>query len=303
MANGNGVLGWTPKLWAAVVGLVAYGIVACFLSFRWWKSVKPRRWTLVLVVGAWTMTLGFLIRIIWGIGDNVDSIPVYAIQNLFLLLSPCAYLAFSYMVLPRLATYLDAEDCLFLRSRWIVRIFVTADVVTFLTQASGGGMAASGGDMAKTGDKLTLGGLILQVISFGLFTFLTVWFGYRSRSRHMVWTSRNPSAGQRFFNRWTTLYYVLLLTCVAYLTRCIFRVAEFVNGYDSYLATHEGYFYLLDALPLVIAISLFFFVWPPSIFAHDANALDGGSREYATAIGSPSYDPENKGTDVEMRHV
>jgi hypothetical protein len=27
-------LGWTPKLWAAVVGLVAYGIVACFLSFR-----------------------------------------------------------------------------------------------------------------------------------------------------------------------------------------------------------------------------------------------------------------------------
>jgi hypothetical protein len=44
--------------------------------------VKPRRWTLVLIIGAWTMTLGFLIRIIWGIGDNVDSIPVYAIQNL-----------------------------------------------------------------------------------------------------------------------------------------------------------------------------------------------------------------------------
>lgn len=72
----------------------------------------------------------------------------------FLLLSPCAYLAFSYMVLPRLATYLDAEDCLFLRSRWIVRIFVTADVVTFLTQASGGGMAASGGDIAETGDHV-----------------------------------------------------------------------------------------------------------------------------------------------------
>jgi len=48
----------------------------------WWKSVKPRRWTLVLIIGAWTMTIGFLIRIIWGIGDNADSIPVYAIQNL-----------------------------------------------------------------------------------------------------------------------------------------------------------------------------------------------------------------------------
>jgi hypothetical protein len=36
-----------------------------------------------------------------------------------------------------------------------VRIFVTADVVTFLTQASGGGMAASGGDKAKTGDHVS----------------------------------------------------------------------------------------------------------------------------------------------------
>lgn len=60
------------------------------------------------------------------------------------------------MVLPRLATYLDAEDCLFLRSRWVVRIFVTADVVTFLTQAAGGGMAATGGDMAKIGDHVSL---------------------------------------------------------------------------------------------------------------------------------------------------
>jgi hypothetical protein len=59
------------------------------------------------------------------------------------------------MVLPRLATYLDAEDCLFLRSRWIVRIFVTFDVLTFLTQASGGGMAASGGSIAKTGDHVS----------------------------------------------------------------------------------------------------------------------------------------------------
>jgi hypothetical protein len=117
----------------------------------------------------------------------------------------------------------------------------------------------------------------------------------------MVWTSRNPSAGQRFFNRWTTLYYVLLLTCVAYLTRCVFRVAEFVNGYDSYLATHEGYFYLLDALPLVIAISLFFFVWPPAIFAHDANALDG-SREYAPPVGSP-HGSNDKGINIEMRNV
>jgi hypothetical protein len=60
----------------------------------------------------------------------------------FILLSPCGFLAQSYMILPRLATWLDAEDCLFLKSRIIVRLFVWADVVTFLVQASGGGMTA-----------------------------------------------------------------------------------------------------------------------------------------------------------------
>jgi hypothetical protein len=32
---------------------------------------------------------------------------------------------------------------------------VFADVVTFLTQAAGGGMAATGGDLAKTGDHVS----------------------------------------------------------------------------------------------------------------------------------------------------
>ena len=51
------------------------------------------------------------------------------------------------MILPRLATWLDAEDCLFLKSRLVVRTFVWADVVTFFLQAAGGGMTA--GDSAS----------------------------------------------------------------------------------------------------------------------------------------------------------
>lgn len=60
----------------------------------------------------------------------------------FILLSPCGFLATSYVILPRLATWLDAEDCLFLKSRIIVRLFVWSDVITFLLQSSGGGMTA-----------------------------------------------------------------------------------------------------------------------------------------------------------------
>jgi len=37
---------------------------------------------LVLVIGAWTMALGFLLRIVWGQKSMLDSVGIYAIQNL-----------------------------------------------------------------------------------------------------------------------------------------------------------------------------------------------------------------------------
>lgn len=114
----------------------------------------------------------------------------------FILLSPCAFLAQIYMILPRLATWLDCEDCLYIGSRKIVRIFVWSDVITFWAQAGGGGLTASSGTMAIIGywvshphisiwkleanlQKVTLGGLIVQLISFSIFTVLLVLFGRR----------------------------------------------------------------------------------------------------------------------------
>ncbi len=54
-------------------------------------------------------------------------------------------------------------------------------------------------------------------------------------------------------------------------------------SYNGYLVTHEGYFYLLDSLPLLCAISLFVIVWPPLVL----NGLPSDSwkdGEVATAM-------------------
>lgn len=48
------------------------------------------------------------------------------------------------MLLPRLAHHLDGEDLLFISPARVVKIFVWSDVVTFLLQASGGGLSATG---------------------------------------------------------------------------------------------------------------------------------------------------------------
>ncbi|GAA5867766.1 hypothetical protein JCM8547_005227 [Rhodosporidiobolus lusitaniae] len=44
--------------------------------------------------------------------------------------------------------------------------------------------------------------------------------------------------------------------------RSIFRLVEQCNGFFGYIATHEIYFYLLDATPIFLSVVLFVFVWP-----------------------------------------
>ena len=115
------------------------------------------------------MTVGFAVRIIMHFGQNATSIPIYTVSTLATLLSPCAFIAQDYYVLPKMAEWLEgalqsgrrypgegggiAKDCLFLKPRLIGRIFLTSDVITFLLQLSGSGMAASA-SLASIGDKV-----------------------------------------------------------------------------------------------------------------------------------------------------
>jgi hypothetical protein len=45
--------------------------------------------------------------------------------------------------------------------------------------------------------------------------------------------------------------------------RSIFRVIEYAQGYNGTLRTTEVYFYVLDSLPLFLALAVWTIVWPP----------------------------------------
>jgi hypothetical protein len=119
---------------------------------------------LVLCISSTAMLVGFGIRIPMtndpgSLGIYIGQymvrplliVPIQRLMSQFILLSPCGFLANSYVILPRLASWLEAEDCLFLKSRIIVRLFVWSDVITFFLQASGGGMTAGSASMADIG--------------------------------------------------------------------------------------------------------------------------------------------------------
>jgi hypothetical protein len=119
----------------------------------------------------------------------------------FLPCQPCAFLATDYLLLKHLAVSMGPDvvkNCLFLPIGVIVKLFVFVllppflpsfhsvfrlcswcDVITFVVQAAGGGASATKGDFAKIGPKIALAGLIIQLVSFGLFTLLLLIFAYR----------------------------------------------------------------------------------------------------------------------------
>ncbi|KAF7966856.1 hypothetical protein HWV62_36715 [Athelia sp. TMB] len=219
---------------------------------------------LVLCLGSTAMAFGFAFREVF-IGDPYSE-GKFIIQDLLILLSPCFFLAADYMILGRLAVSLTTSSapvsskCLLLPATRIAQIFVWGDVTTFLIQAVGGAMTTQAAH-ANLGKKIALVGLILQLISFGLFTGLLLAFGFRVRKLFPEVWSHSPSSGRK---DWRILFWATAFTCVAILIRSGFRIIEFSQGANGYITTHEAFFYFFDSLPLLLAISLFVFVWPPT---------------------------------------
>ncbi|KAF7966517.1 hypothetical protein HWV62_38080 [Athelia sp. TMB] len=210
------------------------------------------------------MAFGFAMRIV--LAGAATSLGIYIIEDLFILLSPCFFLANNYVILSRLAVSLStpaspvSTTCLLLPAQRIAKIFVWSDVITFWIQASGGGLSASNG-LAVVGQK-----------------YPEVW--------HM-----GKTGGRR---EWRILFYTVCITCIGILVRSAFRIAEFSEGYTGYIPTHEAYFYCLDSIPLLLAISFYMFVWPP-VYTHqeveskDIEVPDNGGYPMAPQPGTGRY--------------
>ncbi|KAJ3821704.1 RTA1 like protein-domain-containing protein [Lentinula raphanica] len=268
-ASQRPIAGFIMKLWPAALAAILYGISGLIHWIHFFRI--GQRYMLTLTIGMTCMTIGMILRIL----DHYHpySIGFFIIENLFVLLSPCAFLATEYMLFTRLANSLGrdiADDCVMIPSRRITKIFVWSDVITFWVQAAGGGLSVIS-SMASAGSTIAMIGLILQLVSFSLFTLLLVSFGFQVRSKYpQAWNVRSHeslfSAAGPFktsnLTNWKLLYFTLCLTCVGILIRCSFRIAEYAGGYNGFLVTHEGYFYLLDSLPLWIAMTLYCFLWP-----------------------------------------
>jgi hypothetical protein len=65
------------------------------------------------------------------------TVGVYSLQTILLLVAPALYAASVYMMLGRIILLTDGEAHALIRKRWLTKIFVTGDVISFLMQGAG----------------------------------------------------------------------------------------------------------------------------------------------------------------------
>ncbi|KAF8558767.1 RTA1-domain-containing protein [Imleria badia] len=236
----------------ALVMLIA--LIQTFYTFR-----HGAKWMLVMVIGGYTYAVGFGCR--FGLHYHPDSEGTYIAEYMFIVLSPCAFIAANYVLLGRLARHISCPTHVLLPIQKLTLVFVSSDVTTFLIQATGGGMSVSRTQtQQQTGSHIFLAGLVLQLVSFTLFSGIYIRFLYRVYTlEHDVW---ERDKAKPWYRDWRTLATALAISCIGILVRSGYRVAELSQGFQGYLATTEAFFYALDTLPLVVAISVYVLFWP-----------------------------------------
>lgn len=191
-------------------------------------------------------------------------------QSILLLLGPALFAASIYMILGRLIVLLDAGHLSLIRTKWLTKVFVLGDVLSFLAQSGGGGMLASAKskDKVEMGENMIVGGLFIQIVFFGFFMVVTVVFHMRIRSR--------PTSRSLVLNTpWEKLIFILYASSLFILVRSIFRVAEYVLGKDGALQAEEYWLYIFDAT-LMSFVALLFNIFHPSQVTNGSGAVKPG---------------------------
>lgn len=196
-----------------------------------------------------------------------------------------------YMEFGGLVTKTDAESYTLVPHKWITKIFVAGDMLSFvlqgggqseahtlssmwtaLIQGPGGGYQSSGSlEALETGSHIIIVGLFVQLAFFGFFMVSACVFHW-----HLV---RQPTIRSclGWSCPWRKHLYTMYGASLLIMVRSIFRAVEYLQGFNGYILRHEMYLYAFDALLMFAVMVLFNAIHPSEIVARAQS--EEGSRD------------------------
>ncbi|KAL4977917.1 putative RTM1-like protein [Aspergillus desertorum] len=249
---------YNPSIGASVVFIILFIIAS---GFHTYKAARTRTWFLIpFVVGGYFEWIGYIGRAISATEAPAFTLSPYILQTLLLLIAPTLFAASIYMELGRIILLTNGDAYCLLPRRWLTKIFLLGDIVSFVMQGAGGGIMASGtADALTTGENIIIAGLVIQLLFFSLFVYTSLSFHLRLRRRSgSSWKLLDTNQPRR----WQRHMYALYTGSGLILIRSLFRLVEYAQGNAGYLVSHEAYLYLFDAVLMVLVMVVFACVYP-----------------------------------------
>ncbi|KAJ5856653.1 uncharacterized protein N7529_010597 [Penicillium soppii] len=249
------------------------GLLGLSTVLHFYQLVRTRTWFMIpFVIGGALETIGYVGRLLSSIEAPDYTKGPYIMQSALILIAPAFLAASIYMTLGRIIFMLDGEKCSLIRLKWLTKIFVAGDVLSFLMQASGAGIMVQNTTNPSTGEHIIIGGLFVQIIFFGFFMISAVVF----QSRIMKSPTGRSNELEGLWRRHLTVLYI---TSILILVRSIVRVVEYIQGYDGFLMKEEVFIYVFDGLLMLVAMLVLQYIHPSEI-----NCLIGRGDRYSEKI-------------------
>ncbi|KAI0724598.1 RTA1 like protein-domain-containing protein [Cerioporus squamosus] len=256
--------GYLPTRSVCYIFLTLFGLS---MVLHLLQAVRYRAWWLLptAVLAAFGETLGWSGRL-WSSYSPLNQTPFF-IQIVCTIIAPTPLIGAIFITFGKIIRQVGLKYSR-LNARLYSRIFLTCDVVGFLVQSVGGGIAASALDpkVGKLGSNIMLAGIVFQLVSLTVFCMLATEYCIRYQ-KDTPWKSTallgNSSSETIASGDWMRqplseeirlLVLGLFFEALFLYIRAIYRTIELADGFSGRIIQTQVYFNVLDGAMVVLAM-------------------------------------------------
>ncbi|CVK90450.1 phospholipid-translocating ATPase [Fusarium sp. NRRL 25303] len=241
----SSILRYQPNVPANAIFIGVFGLSMALHIFQ---GIKMKTWGFMasMMAGCILEIIGYIGRLI--IHDNPFDFIGFLLQIIMITIAPVFFSAAIYVLLSQVINFVDPSVSRF-SPKYFYWIFIPSDIISLILQAVGGAVSvvSTAQDDVKTGEDISIAGLVFQVVT--LLCFVALFIDYVIRA------SKSP-ARYRLTKPILTFLFFLFLSTIFILIRCGYRIAELNGGYFSAIFRDEGLYIALESCMMCIAVLL-----------------------------------------------
>ncbi|KAF8461147.1 RTA1-domain-containing protein [Russula ochroleuca] len=247
---------YIPTEWIGITFLSLFGLstfvhtVQAFRSRLWWLFPSA------IFCGLFELT-GWSGRLLSS--QNPFMRNPFIIQILCLVVAPTPLVAANFILLGRIIRRLGPQYSRLTPRRYII-IFVSCDIISLVVQGLGAGVSSgtqTSQSQANLGAHIALGGIVFQLVTIIAYCALAAEFLTRytwDRPVRRLVPVPNEVLRGTADKRLNRMLQAMLVVTIFILIRMIYRVVEFVSGWNGKVISTQWLFNVFDATMICLAM-------------------------------------------------